>query len=142
MRIRQGETKCNHTSNEKVLGSHKKKIFFFLEMVIHAHPCEIKFFPFSVFSSSQLHNLGMKNRINGTQRTEQSEVYGTKKEEKREKRRKLVQYFVPKCSYYLCPGTYLKWCQNPNFNTYTGYFSIQFFDCYFMVQIVKYSDFP
>ena len=26
----------------------------------------------------------------GTQRTEQSEVYGTKKEEKREKRRKLV----------------------------------------------------
>ena len=31
-----------------------------------------------------------KNRINGTQRTEQSEVYGTKKEEKREKRRKLV----------------------------------------------------
>ena len=85
---------------------------------------------------------GLKNRINGTQRTEQSEVYGTKKEEKREKRRKLVQYFVPKCSYYLCPGTYLKWCQNPNFNTYTGYFSIQFFDCYFMVQIVKYSDFP
>ena len=33
---------------------------------------------------------GLKNRINGTQRTEQSEVYGTKKEEKREKRRKLV----------------------------------------------------
>ena len=33
---------------------------------------------------------GEKNRINGTQRTEQSEVYGTKKEEKREKRRKLV----------------------------------------------------
>ena len=33
---------------------------------------------------------GQKNRINGTQRTEQSEVYGTKKEEKREKRRKLV----------------------------------------------------
>ena len=89
-----------------------------------------------------LQYLATKNRINGTQRTEQSEVYGTKKEEKREKRRKLVQYFVPKCSYYLCPGTYLKWCQNPNFNTYTGYFSIQFFDCYFMVQIVKYSDFP
>ena len=27
----------------------RKKYFFFLEMVIHAHPCEIKFFPFSVF---------------------------------------------------------------------------------------------
>ena len=49
MRIRQGETKCNHTSNEKVLGSHKKKIFFFLEMVVHAHPCEIKFFHFQFF---------------------------------------------------------------------------------------------
>ena len=33
---------------------------------------------------------GTVNIINGTQRTEQSEVYGTKKEEKREKRRKLV----------------------------------------------------
>ena len=37
-----------------------------------------------------LHLSGEENRINGTQRTEQSEVYGTKKEEKREKRRKLV----------------------------------------------------
>ena len=49
--IRQGETKCNHTSNEKVLGSHKKKIFFFLEMVVHAHPCEIKFFHFQFLRS-------------------------------------------------------------------------------------------
>ena len=37
-----------------------------------------------------LHLLSLKNRINGTQRTEQSEVYGTKKEEKRGKRRKSV----------------------------------------------------
>ena len=49
--IRQGETKCNHASNEKVLGSHKKKIFFFLEMVVHAHPCEIKFFHFQFLRS-------------------------------------------------------------------------------------------
>ena len=34
--------------------------------------------------------IDVANIINGTQRTEQSEVYGTKKEEKREKRRKLV----------------------------------------------------
>ena len=36
------------------------------------------------------HVLATANIINGTQQTEQSEVYGTKKEEKREKRRKLV----------------------------------------------------
>ena len=45
---------------------------------------------FVVRISQDFDQLGQKNRINGTQRTEQSEVYGTKKEEKREKRRKLV----------------------------------------------------
>ena len=62
MRIRQGDTKCNHTSNEKVLGSpgsHKKKIFFFLESG-DADPCASmwnKIFPFSVFTVSCMDNL-------------------------------------------------------------------------------------
>jgi hypothetical protein len=48
------------------------------------------FFPDAVVGRELFFLPSRKNRINGTQRTEQSEVYGTKKEEKREKRRKLV----------------------------------------------------
>ena len=58
MHIRQGKTKCNHTSNEKVLGSHKKKIFFFFG---NGGPCASmwnKIFPFSVFTVSCMDKPG------------------------------------------------------------------------------------
>ena len=42
---------------------------------------------------------GSKNKNSGTQRTEQSEVYGTKKEEKREKRRKSVHITIRNITY-------------------------------------------